>query len=463
MTARALGVLASLLLGACGSDGAQGPQGPAGPAGPGDQGGGGASINGLNPPKAFLGRKVDVTISGFGTAWTKDTKPAFGEAITVDEVQLASPTALVASITIADTAATGPRDVKVDGLTYAGGFKLESPVRVSTEGTLAQGSIVQLHATNLDLAKFFDTTQAGDPLAGVTFPNVTVTASGGITPQVNNVTEFAVDMSVTLDVTAPTGPVDVALASGPKGARVSFPAPKAITIAPRAPVVLAAGTPANGTIADPYDSAVYQFTPGASLAITDVVVTSQAGAQANPRLFFLPKTGKFADLMTAGRKKSFVTSAADVIYGVYWDSTGTTGTHAITVSSPAGTLASAAASATSTTSASAQPIPSVPYVVTGAQLASATTELWASYTAVAGDMNKKLHVQTVGGDWRTDTVIDVLGADGKTSKLQTPVDLDYHEDVSVPITAAELLYVHITASAQFNDLHKDYVLVVRVD
>src|SRR5262249_18386932 len=97
------------------------------------------------------------------------------------------------------------------------------------------------------------------------------------------------------------------------------------------------------------------------------------------------------------------------------------------------------------------------------QIASLTTQLWVAYTAVAGDVSKKLHVQTVGGDWKTDTVIDVLGPDGTTSKLTAPVDDDYHEDVSVPITAAERLYVKIRASPQFNDLHKDYQLVLRVE
>jgi hypothetical protein len=417
----------------------------------------------LNPPKAFVGRKVDVTISGFGTTWTKDTKPAFGDGITVDKVQLASPTALVASITIADTAATGPRDVKVDDLTYAGGFKLDSPLKLTTEGTLAQGSIVQLHAANLDLANLFDTTASGDPLSGVTYPNINVTMGGGLAASVNNVTEFAVDVSFTVDVNSPPGGLDVTLASGPKGAITSFPAPKALTVAARAPVALAAGAPANGTISEAYGSALYQFTPGASLAITDFAVTSQAGATANPRLVFLPKSGKFADIITLGAKKTFVTSLADPIYAVFWDNTGATGAYTVGASAPAGTIGTAAASATATTSAAAQAIPSVPYVVSGAQLADTTTQLWAAYTAVAGDVNKKLRVQTVGGDWRTDTVIDVLGADGKTSKLPSPVDLDYQEDASVTITAAGVLFIKITASDLYNPLHKDYALVVRVE
>ena len=75
-------VLSCLTVAACGSDGAAGvagPKGDPGPNGPTDP-----SVSGVIPNKAFLARKVDVTISGFGTRWDATTKVDFGQGVVVD-------------------------------------------------------------------------------------------------------------------------------------------------------------------------------------------------------------------------------------------------------------------------------------------------------------------------------------------------------------------------------------------
>src|SRR5688572_26849626 len=100
-------VCGALLVAACGGDdgaqGTKGDPGPAGPAGPpGSSGGNSAeSINGITPARAFPGRTVRMTISGDNTNWTAAPTVAFDDAaITVSNVTVASPTALVLDVEI---------------------------------------------------------------------------------------------------------------------------------------------------------------------------------------------------------------------------------------------------------------------------------------------------------------------------------------------------------------------------
>ncbi len=154
-----LGVLGVAgVVGACGS-GAQGPAGPAGAAGmngadgtngeagpPGSGSAGTPSVSGITPPQNFLARTTELTISGYGTSWSSTTPPTvdFGATdIVVNKTTVASPTALVLSISTSKSATIGPRDVKVtDGTnteTYKGAFQVLSPLAMTFQGTLAQG------------------------------------------------------------------------------------------------------------------------------------------------------------------------------------------------------------------------------------------------------------------------------------------------------------------------------------
>src|SRR5438034_269885 len=110
-----LGVFGAMALGAalvgCGSDGAQGPagsagtsgqQGPAGPAGPSGPSGvgvGDPQVSAISPARAFLGRKLEVTVSGVATKWAAATTIDFGTGITVDKVTAPSPDALLVALT----------------------------------------------------------------------------------------------------------------------------------------------------------------------------------------------------------------------------------------------------------------------------------------------------------------------------------------------------------------------------
>lgn len=469
-----LGLLACAIVGAAvaacgGSDGATGPAGPAGSAGPqGSSGTENPSVSGVTPGKAFLARKLDVTVSGYGTSWSSTTTIDFGAGIKVNSITVASPTALVANITVDKTATPGARDVTVtDGTNkevYKGAFNLQPPSTVTTQGTLAQGSIVSAHVTDKDLSTPFDTTSTGDGLfTPISYTNLNVSGVMGASADVASANFFGLDLTMLVDVTAPTTAQTLTITSGPAGEATDdeFPMPGAIKFAARTPVMLTSGTMANGTIAKPLDSVLYQFTPGASLSIVDIVAASN-DVNASPSVALLPKSGKFADLVSFSAKPTLVTTNADPYYAIYWDNTGTTGAFSVLATSTAATGANE--TEPNNTFATAQTAASLPFVLQGATLSSATDEDWVKYTAVAGDVGKKFHVQTVPGDKKTDTVVQIFSADGTTSFAGPSADTTYHENlVSGAITTAGVYYIKFSASAQgYSSAHKDYVGIIRL-
>jgi hypothetical protein len=470
-----LGVLGCVVLGgavvACsGSDGAQGPAGkdgvtgPAGSAGPG----GDPSVSGITPGRAFLARKVDVTVSGYNTEWSTSTTLDFGAAIKVDSITVASPTALVASLTIDKAATPGARDVTItDGSTkevYKGAFKLDLPAVISTQGSVAQGSILAIHVTGKDLSTPFDTTSTGDGLfTPITFTNLSVTAPAGVNASVDAATIYGVDMTALVDVTAPTTAQALEVTSGPMGDPKDdvFPMPGVLTLAARTPAALTSGTAATGTIAKPLDSMLYSFTPGASLSIVDFAASSTV-MNATPKVVILPKSGKFADLVTFAAKPTIVTASADPYYAIYWDNSGTTGAFSVLAKSVAAT--GAAPMEPNDTFAQAQTAATLPFVLRSAALTSATDIDYVKYTALAADVGKSFHVQTIAGDPKTDTIVDVFATDTTTSLGGPSADTGYHEDfVSSPITAAGVYYVKFAASPQgYSTSHTSYVGIVRL-
>lgn len=457
--------IASLSIAACGSDGAPGPKGDPGPAGTGVAGD--PSVSAVVPNKAFLARTVDVTISGFGTKWDEATKVDFGPGVTVDKVTVASPTALVASITIDKAANAGTRDVTVDAggakVIYKGAFRVDSPLSLVLKGQVAQGSIVIGTAQGKDLSTPFDTTSQGGGLFGPPeFTGVKVSDIGGATPLVSNVSLYSVDFSFTVDVTAAPGVKPFSLVSGAEGApKVDFPYPEGIDIKPRQPTVLTAGTPVQGSIAKPFDSVLYQITPSAGLNLVELR-TQTSTPNARPSLVVLPKSGKFSDLVSNGASNLLVSTAADPYFVILWDGTGTAGYQA-TVGAVVTPATGAAEAANNDTCATGQVATSLPFVLQGATLSSDTDEDWIRVTIGAGDANKKLRIRTLGGDPKTDTVVQLFQSDGTTSVAGPSNDQDYHENLLSPALAAGTYCVKISASPSFVATANAYQAVLRLE
>jgi hypothetical protein len=459
-------VVLSAAMMACGSDGAQGPAGPQGA--PGEKGTDGTSdpsVSAIVPNAAFLARKVEVTISGYGTKWANPTVD-FGAGIKVDKIAVASPTALLVTISVDKTAAAGARDVTVTegGSTssYKGAFKVESPISVETVGTLAQGSILTLQVKNKDLANPFDLTTVP---GGLFQPPVPVGVQGnapGFTFEPIEVSLYSMTVFAIVDVTAPAGPVNLSFTSGVAGPTTDFTLPSAFTIGARTAVPLSTTAPTNGTMAKAGDSQLYSITPTAGAKLFEVTATS-ANPDADTFMLVFPKSGKFADVVTQGLSAKFVSDGTDPFYVVYYDR-GLLSGYNYSISAPALAAAgSAAETADNNTFGNAQVASGLPFILKNATLSNASDEDWIKVTIAAGDVGKRIRVETVAGESRTDTAIEVFQADGTTS-FAAMVDNSFHELLRTPaITAAGDYYVKISASPEFDPKFTKYHAVIRLE
>lgn len=463
-----LGAVALLTLAACGgSTGPAGPQGdpgPAGPAGPaGSSGTTTSSVSGITPDHVFLARTAEVTISGFGTSWSSSTTVDFGAGITVKKLTVASPTALVANISIDKGATMGARDVTVKdaagNATYSGAFKVISPIELTLQGNVAQGSIVTAHVKNLDLANPFDTTQG----------NLSLTAGTGVLGLAQNVTDFGAEFLIAIDVPA-IGTQDIDVVSGAPNdpTDVEFPAPKAITIATRMATALTAGTPVNGNIMQAYDSYLYSYTPSSTaLTILDFAATPSAPtANSQAAMYLLPKSGSWTNQLTGGTSFSWLSSATDPFYAVYADLSGATGayTASVTATTPA---ANAAATASDGTRGTALTASALPFVLTSGALDAKHTSDWVSYKATAADVGKRFWVQTTS-DFQTDIAITAYDSSG-TNQVGQPVEnLNLFtgqtgpDDGTIgPIPSAGTYYIVFAAGQAFDPAHGNYQGIIR--
>jgi hypothetical protein len=448
-----LGVLAALCGGTiavgCISDGDQGPPGPEGPAGTDFT----QSISAVIPNQAFIARTLDVAISGWGTVWAEGAVTVnFGEGVTVNELVVASRTALVANITIEATAPTGLRDVIVEGgaaepLTYVGAFSVDSPYELVVDGTAAQGSIFFASAKSLDLLAPFDTTTAGDGFfTPISYPNVSVNAPAGIDADISSVQLYAVEMLMLADVNGPSGPQDIDVVSGPEGNETLFPGPGALDLAERTATDITLGQIESGSVDMPYGSVLYRVNvPSGGRKMLTLRATAMS-ASASPSFAVLPDSGSFADMMAFAPSTSLITPQAGLsLYLVYWDNSGTAD-YNFNILSSAADVAVAAETEPNNDIAHAEQPASLGFVLDPAKISSLTDEDWIEITATAGDVGKQIHVVTMPGDDYCDTVVEVFEGDGTTTLGGTSANANYHEDhTSAAIPSAGTYYVKISA------------------
>jgi hypothetical protein len=446
-----------------GQDGQQGATGPMGA--PGGGGNGSPSVSAVSPDHGFLARTTDLDLSGYGTAWSASTTVDFGAGIKVNKVTAASTTGLQVNVTIDPTAAVGARDVTVtDGSnkeTYKGAFSVISPAELTAAGTVAQGSLVLAHLKDRDFGNPFDTTGQQQLLGPTTYTNIAFTMPAGLGANLQNVTNFSADALFFVDVNAAAGATDLTVLSGPPKdpTDVPFPIPAALTVAARTATPLGDGTPVAGNTAKAYDSALYQFTPGASLSIVDLVATS-SDMNVAPSFALLPKSGKFADLITYYGTQSLLTASADPYYLVYWDNTGATGAYSMSGTSVA-PAANAAETEPNDDHTQAQNIGAVPYALTGGSLSVADSSDWFKITVTQADAGKSLRVQVVPGDPQTDVVITVWQSDAAT-QVDQPYDGTLADYTTPPLATAGVYYVSIGTGQNFDPAHGAYQMVARL-
>lgn len=451
-------LLALYSLGCTGEAGPAGPKGDIGAEGPSAD----PSINAVIPGKVFLGRTVDVTVSGFNTKWTDAAKVDFGPGVTILNQTLASPTAIVATIEVTAAADIGARDVNVtdaDGTaTYKGAFKLESPLDLTFTGSSAQGSILITQAKQLDLSTPFDTTYTGDGFfEPIVYTNLGVTGSAGINASVDSVELYSANLITLVDIDAPAGKGDITVDSGPAGDTIASPAPKSIDIAARMPDAIPEGGSVKGQIDAPLASLLFSFTPSGP-GLYSIEATA-ASADANPALAVLPKSGHFADLIEVSGAPSILATNTDPYYFVYWDNSGTSNYFATVKATKIVT----ADKDPNDTCAQAQAAGALPASIKNLYLSSDADVDWIAFDVPAGNKDKVIHVITEPGDEKTDTVLEVFA--GCTTSLGVSADNDYHEDfISDPITddAGGKYYVKVTNST-FGYSGKLYNLSIAIE
>lgn len=442
------------LSGPPGQPGKNGSEGAAGqPGQAGQQGSMGAdgkpaddtpSISVLTPRKAFLGRTIDVTISGASTKWTSPATVDFGSNIDVKEVIVASPTSIVATISIDESVALGARDVTVtDGLgmvTYKGAFKVDAPLTNPVlHGTVAQGSILVGRLDQRDLSTPFDI--AGGQGNG--FPNLLMTSESGIDCRVNDAQSYAIDFLALVDVSAAAADADIRVKSGLAGDTQDSLAPQALKIAARTPGLLSTAGPVVTPVAKAFDSALFSYTsPGKGKVVT--IDMSWTSFKAQPTISLLPENGRFKDaIVRDDTHAGFATQGTEQYYVVLWDGSGEENYNVTLVLKEV----DAQDLEPNDTCSIAQAVASLPAALQGLSLSSDQDEDWFAFTATGADVGKVVHVVTTPGDPSTDTFVDVFADDCTTSLGGPGDDDDFHSDFkSSPIPAAGKYFVKVTNS-----------------
>lgn len=473
--ARRLGLcwtLAAAVVGCAGEDGARGAKGDPGDDAEPGRGTSEPSLSAVVPTSAFLARTLDVTVSGANTAWTDQVKVSFGEKITVDKLTVASPTSLVARITVDPDAATGARDIEVVGeeksLVYKGAFGVEPPLRLTVTGAPAQGSIFFVHARGLDFETPFDTTQGGS-IFSPTYPNIALVAAPGNGTALASASEYAVDYKVFVDVDTAAVPVTTSILSGPKADTMAFPYPAAYTVAPRAAIPLAKGKVTKLALHNPGESALLSYAPSdAKLKIIDFA-SSTTDVDATPLGYFLPASGRFEDRFAIAPGTTFASSAASPVYAIYADYYAYGGYDLdVTVAETEAQGGVEAEPNDSKNLAISNGAVVAPWVTRSATLADGSDEDWYALTLDAADVGKSIRAQTSGSDPFTDTVVDIyelqgtalvpLGLKGGSSEDNGYLD----ELTSVPTTAVGTYFVKVSASSYFDPSHSAYDVIIRL-
>jgi hypothetical protein len=423
------------------------------------------SVNGVTPSRAFLARHEEIKVSGFSASWTNATRVDLGSGIAITNLSAPTPDLLVVDFGVDLGAATGPRDVTVleaDGgkEVAPGALAVDPPVALSFDGTLAQGSIAVAHVGVLDPTIPLDVTSVTDPFGNASFPHLSPAFGAGISGTVIAAKPYEADIQIFIDETT-AGTSNFDLVSGAPGDTTDahFPLPAGLSIAQRTAQPLVAGTAVSGGVAGKYATALFSYTPpSTALGILDFHAASTASG-ADPAVLLLPASGRWSDELIGGADATWLSAWTDPVFAVYFDDSGQTGTYSVglTVTAPAAT---AAASASDATQSGAVVATGLPFVLTGGNLTSSSSQDWVRVTTGAGDAGKQLRAQSAG-DPKTFLDVTVYQADGTTSvggnERGGPVDA-----VVGPLAASSTYYVVFSAGAGFDPAHGAYAGIIRI-
>lgn len=416
----------ALALGACGGDD-----------------GGDASISGVVPGDVFAGRSVSVLISGDNTSFDDGSAPTFGDGVTVDDVVVASPTALYVDITVAGDAALGPRDVEVDGLIYDDAFEIVSPLHAAAvQGTAAQGSLVFLTLQSVDFTTPFDTTSTGGGLfEPPTYTNISIAMPDGVSAQISSVEPYTMSLTLLIDATAEPGPLDLDVLSGPVGTETSFRLPGLIDLAERQAVTMVGGEPVSGVIDAPFESELFLL-PASEAAFVHAAVFAD-GTDAAPEVVVLGESGSFAEFL--GQDVEFTAVRDRSVYVLVFDGTGGQGSFEVLGQTAViGDATVAETNGANDAKGQAQTL-SLPLTVTDGELDSPSDQDWYEVVIDDGSAGSSIGVATVGpvnAQAPTDTWVMIFPADGE-APIAVSSDADFDETMMSPPLAAGTYFVQV--------------------
>lgn len=276
-------MVGSLALVACGAvDGApgtQGEQGPQGPPGVGVQ----PSIATILPRTLVLGHDADIVVLGSLTSFTGKETLDFGAGVKVTNVTPISASALGAHVHVEKTAATGPRDLNVDGKVAAKVANVVPGIDLSvTGGAATQGGVLELRAADLDPSQFFNQPHF---LGG---PAIDIAATTQGVTEVRYVSVIA--------PSTPAGPAQADLGNFGAGNLLPlyefFSEPSALNVSARAPTPLAIGAALTGqSVVKAYDSDLYSVTTDGTAQVVTVTTTADNGSPMYPFATVFGATG----------------------------------------------------------------------------------------------------------------------------------------------------------------------------
>jgi hypothetical protein len=420
-----------------------------------DNDGGDAALVSAFPDSGFVGRTTTLILVGDNTNFSAASNIDFGPGVTVSNVMVAGANALIVDATVAVDAELGDRTVTVDNLALPGAFTLENPVQVEVLGTPAQGSFSVIRMTNLDRANPFDLTTDEEG----NFTNLEATVSGtGASVTIGTASAFEIELTLQVDVTAPPGAatVEVNSATLPSRAPVEITARTAMPITP--------GTPVTGSVANGFESVLYEVNIADLSAISVSVPDTESGGAF---IQILGSTGSFDEPIGASFNSIFGPAefsnnipGGGKIYLILWEGFDAAG---YDYTFNVGQIAAA----TTITHTEPNNTRQTAQVVTGGSgvlggtFVDAADEDFYSINLVAADVGKTLTVSS-GGFGGADPVIEIFR--GNTS-IAGPEDAAFFDRLSVDIAQAGQHFIRITSSdfGPTNPADSDYTLVIGLE
>jgi hypothetical protein len=395
--------------------GNKGDPGPGAPAG----------IAAVFPLNAVVGLKAQIAISGTAAAWTDAAAVSFGSDIQVTKVRAASPDALVVDIQVSPTAMPGAREITVaqggESLSYRNVFQVVPLYTTVVSGKAARGSLATVVINHNDPSFTFD-----DSWSGTAYTGILATVSPAGTVLVRDVKPHQVSLLVSFDTDTVLGMRDLRLTTSwkrPSETTLTFPGVFDVADLNEQTVM----TNAAGSLEQPFDSALYKFTPATTSTELLASVTTTNG-KGGPMLVLVPTGGHFSSYsMAFTNSYSFTPYSVTDYRFVVVDPNGTAGVdYAFSVVAPTKVTEIEPNEAIS----SAQEVTALPTIVTGATLSSAMDLDFYKVTVGQAEVGRSLRMRSRAGDYSTDVKIELVQGDG--TAVMAPVDINYHEDARSP-------------------------------